>query len=123
MPTINVSRVVKNSRFAQNYHIYREKGSFVAGRWTQTTLDTILMFGVVTAAGTKDIIQVPEGDRSSQIMVFHSVEKLYVTHVDTCFSGISDKILWKGSYYRLFKVLEWSDFGYYKAFGISVEGD
>jgi len=59
------------------------------------TETSITISGVVTAAGTKDIIQVPEGDRTSQLMVFHSTMPLYVTHDDIEGKGTSDEIEWQ----------------------------
>lgn len=120
---INVSRVIKNSKFAQSFIVNRQTGAWASGRWVPKDPILITMYGVVTAAGTKDIIQIPEGDRTSQIMVFHSTQELFVTHNEVGFEGTSDQIDWRGNKYRLNKVLQWGDFGYYKAFGVSMEGD
>ena len=123
MATINVARVLNSPKFVKSFNVYRETGAFVAGRWTQTSQEIIAMRGVIVPEGTKDIIQVLEGDRTSQLASFYCKQEIFVTRNDGAFSGTSDRIEWRGSQFRIFKVLPWSDFGYYKAFGVSVEGD
>lgn len=118
MAQINVGRVIKSNKFAQTFVVHRKTGSWVNGRWTGAE-SNITTRGVVTACGTKDIIQVPEGDRSSGVMCFHSTSELFVTNT----TGTSDEIEWRSKRYKLVKVLQWTDFGYYKAFGVSMEGD
>lgn len=121
MPRINVSRVINNRKLKENFTVWRKTGKWIGGRWEQDEI-ALIFEGVVTAAGTKDIIQVPEGDRISQLMCFHSIQQLYTTHIGDDFSGTSDEIEWRGSRFKVFKVLPWADFGYYKAIGISMEG-
>lgn len=118
---INVGRIINSPKFSQTFTVWRKTGSWALGRFIETE-QSIPMLGVVTAAGTKDIIQVPEGDRTSQLMVFHSTMPLYVTHDDVKGRGTSDEIEWHGERYRLFQIKDWSDFGYYKAFGTSMGG-
>lgn len=117
MPRINVSKVLKNPQFKENYIVHRKSGEWIAGRFVQT--ETNLNFsGVVVPGGTKDIIQVPEGDRTSEIMIFLSKEPIYVTRT----KGTSDEIEWNGSKYRVYQVKNWSSYGYYRAIGVSMEG-
>ncbi|TGE35878.1 hypothetical protein E4K67_22440 [Desulfosporosinus fructosivorans] len=120
---INVGRVVNSRNLAQPkpFIVWRKAGDWVEGRFVQTE-NPIPMSGVVTAAGTEDIMQVPEGDRVSQIVVFHSTLPLYVTHDDVEGKGTSDEIEWHGQRYRLFQGKDWSDFGYYRMVGTSMGG-
>ncbi len=120
---INVGRVVNSSKLRQPkpFIVWRETGDWIAGRFVETE-SAIPMDGVVTAAGTKDIIQVPEGDRTSQLVVFHSTMPLYVTHDDVQGKGTSDEIEWHGQRYRLFQGKDWSDFGYCRMVGVSMGG-
>ena len=118
---INVSRVINSPKFSQPFTVWRKSGDWIAGRFVPTET-SITISGVVTAAGTKDIIQVPEGDRTSQLMVFHSTMPLYVTHDDIEGKGTSDEIEWHRERYRLLQIKDWSDFGYYKAYGTSMSG-
>lgn len=120
---INVGRVVTSSKLRQPkpFTVNRKSGDWVAGRFVQAET-AIPMEGVVTAAGTEDIMQVPEGDRVSQIVVFHSTLPLYVTHDDVDGKGTSDEIEWHGQRYRLFQGKDWSDFGYFRMVGVSMGG-
>lgn len=120
---INVGRVLASKNLAQPkpYTVNRKSGNWVEGRFVQTET-AIPTSGVITAAGTKDIMQVPEGDRVSQIVVFHSTLPLYVTHDDVQGRGTSDEIEWHGQRYRLFQGKDWSDFGYYRMVGVSMGG-
>jgi hypothetical protein len=121
---LNVSRVINSCKLRQPkpFTVYRKTGDWVAGRFEETET-AIPMMGVVTAAGTKDIIQLPEADRTSQIVVFHSTLPLYITRDnEQQGAGTSDEIEWHGERYRLFQIKDWSDFGYYKAFGTSMSG-
>jgi hypothetical protein len=122
VPRINVGRVIKSPNMVQTFVIYRQIGEFVAGRWTQTSLKAINVKGIASAEGTKDIIQEPEADRTSQLMCFYTKEQVFVTHASPK-AGASDRIFYKGAYYRVFKVLPWSSYGYYKSYAISMEGD
>jgi hypothetical protein len=64
---------------------------------------------------------IPEGDRIQGAMTFHSTEALYVTRIGNA-SGTSDKILWRGEYYKLVSVYPEVDWGYYKAVGTRIKG-
>lgn len=122
MPRLNVAKVLSNSQFKDSFTVYRKTGNWIAGRFKETE-DPIIFSGVVTAPGTKDLIQVPEGDRTSEIMCFHSTNELFVTHNDVSSKGTSDEIEWNNKRYRIYQVKNWNKFGFYKAIGISMEGD
>lgn len=115
MPAINVSRVLKNPMFAQQYSIFRKSGDFVDGRFVQTETE-INVTGAVTAPSSDDIVQVAEADRATGVMCFHYDKEIFVTR-DT---GTSDEIKWRGTRYRIFRVVQWGDFGYWKALGVSM---
>lgn len=120
---LNVGRVIHSSKLRQPkpFTVWRKTGDWVAGRFVETET-AIPMEGVVTAAGTQDIMQVPEGDRTTKIVVFHSTLPLYVTRDDINGKGTSDQIVWHGDRYRLFQGKDWSDFGYYRMVGTSMGG-
>lgn len=115
MPRVNVAKVIKNPNFAQKYSIFRKSGKFVKGVFVQSETE-IKVTGVVTAPSSNDIIQIAEADRVTGIMCFHSNQEIFVTRD----SGTSDEILWRGSRYRIFRVVQWGDYGYWKALGVSM---
>jgi len=121
MPRLNVGKVLSNPQFRESFIVNRKAGTWIAGRFIQTE-NAINFTGVVIAGGTKDIIQVPEGDRTSEIMVFLSVKEIFVTHNDTKGQGTSDEIAWNNTRYRVYQIKNWSSHGYYRAIGISMGG-
>lgn len=119
---LNVSDIILDPDFVQTFTVHRKAGVWEGGRFKQT--ETSIKFqGTVTAAKAKDIEQVPEGDRPSGIMCFHTTAEIYVTRQGTTEGvGTSDEIGWRGQRYRIFNVYPWVDFGYYKAIGIRMGG-
>lgn len=118
---ISVKEVITDPDFAQNFTVYRSTGSFVDGVWTENTPSAIKMLGVVTVSSSKELDQVPEGDRVKGAMTFHTVCPIYATRVGTS-QGTSDKILWRGEYYKLANVYPEVDYGYWKGIGVRIKG-
>jgi hypothetical protein len=121
MPIINVSRIIKSPKFAQEYSVFRKSGAWVNHRWVPSETE-IKIIGVVTAPNAKEILQIPEGDRITGVMCFHSTQELFTSRVTENGSGTSDEIVWRGNRYRVSQVMPWADFGYWKAFGVRMEG-
>jgi hypothetical protein len=110
----------------QPFVIHRKIGSWDSGRFVQG--ETIVnVEGVVNNANPKELIQLPEGDRVSGVMVFYSPVELYVTHnyayQDINAPGTSDELEWQGDRYRITTVYDYGKQGYYKAFAVYMEGD
>jgi len=118
---IDVSEIVEDPDFAQEFTVYRSNGSFVKGRWTEGTPTQITILGVVTVMSARELNQLPEGDRIKAAMNFHSTLPIYVTRIGSS-PGISDKIFWRGDYYKIFNVVPNVDYGYYKASGERITG-
>lgn len=128
MPTLNVSRVVNNPRFAKTFNITRSQGgSFDStGTWQDAQV-AIAMYGIIQPATPKELNQVEEGDRVKEVKSFHSSQAMFVTHTtgltDTN-AGLSDLVtIADGTQYRLVKLYPWADFGYYKALGVRIAGE
>ena len=116
-----LSHVVLHPAFSQIFTVLRSSGDWINGRWTEGTVTKIEMTGVVSVASEKDLQILPEADRVSGMMVFHSVKPLYITRIGTE-KGTSDKIIWKGQEWKLKHVWDYSDYGYYKAYGERILG-
>lgn len=89
----------------------------IGGR-PRSTEKEILRSGVIAAATTKDLLQVPEGDRVKEIIAVYDTEELRVSNE----TGTSDEVLWHGERYRLFQ-LPCKGYGYYKALAERMAGD
>lgn len=122
---INLAEVVNDPDFAQSFVITRSQGgAFKAGKWQDATT-TVQGYGVIQPATAEELNQVPEGDRVNEVKSFHSSSPLYETHTsggDDPNARISDTIAWSGQNYKLVKVFQWQDFGYYKALGVRMSG-
>lgn len=122
MPDFRVSRVLKNKKFLELVKVHRKSGDWVRGRFEENE-DTFDSPMVVVSTSTKDIIQVPEGDRLSEQKTFYSTIPLFVSQYDATRKGTSDVIEWKGQKYRIYQVNDWGNYGYYKAIGVRTGGE
>lgn len=123
---LNMSRFLYNKRFSQSFVICRKVGSWDHGEFIQTCLiPAPKPIGVIIPASAKEIMQFPEGDRSTSMMVFYSPIEIMTTHVDdgNGYSGTSDEIYWRGNNYKILNVNQYADFGYFKAYGVLMEGE
>ena len=91
----------------------------------ETESQVIPFSGVVLPASAEEIMQLPEGDRSTSMMTFFSVQEMFVTHVDNGqgYAGTSDELEWRSERYRITNVNQYSDYGYFKAYGVLMEGE
>jgi hypothetical protein len=107
----------------QPFTVHRKEGNWINGRFVDIEIEpVILMSGIIIPASSREIQQVPEGDRVTGMMCFYSEQPIYVTR-DQPDMGTSDEISWGGDRYRVLNVNQFSDFGYYKAFGVYKESD
>ena len=122
---INLSEIVNDDDFAQEFVIMRSSGgSWQAGKWVNETTG-IPGWGVIQPSTPEELDQVPEGDRVKGMMSFHSEAPLFKTHTrgpNDKFAGTSDIICWRGQNFRLVKVFPWEDFGYYNGIGARLSG-
>lgn len=123
---INVEEIVNDPDFAQPFTILRSTGSFQRGGWVDTKAQ-VPMYGSIQVAKEKELHTLPEGDRVSGAMSFHSQQPIYETQANVpepsqTISRISDLITWRGQPFRIVKVFPWEDFGFYKAIGVRTTG-
>jgi hypothetical protein len=111
---IDVSEVVNDPDLAQEFTILRSSGSYLNGVF-QSSTTPIQGFGVVTVATAREIEMVPEGDRVTGMMSFHSNQPILGTRANGGATGASDILLWHGEKYRVLAIWNWSDYGYYDA--------
>ncbi len=116
---LDVSRVLYNPKFNQSFLVHRKTGSWVQGRFVETNSIPITFYGVILPATTKQINQLPEGDRTSGIMAFYSPREMFVTHKDNGqgYAGTSDQIERRGDNYKILQVKPYGDYGYFVALG------
>ncbi|MDQ7094211.1 hypothetical protein REC12_11485 [Desulfosporosinus sp. PR] len=123
---LNMSRLLYNKRFSQSFLVCRKVGSWDHGKFVASCLiPAPILTGVVLPASAKEILQFPEGDRSTSMMVFYSEKEILVTHINDGQGnpGTSDEIYWNGNNYKILNVNQFGDFGFYKAYGVLMEGE
>lgn len=110
--------------FSQQFTVTRRSGAWQLGVFVETPT-TIAMTGVVVPASAQEIMQQPEGDRSTAMMKFISAQPIYVTRTAASEGGpaTSDEITWRGESYRVMNVQDYADYGYWEAFAVYMEGD
>jgi hypothetical protein len=131
---INIAELMEDPDFAQNYTVYRQTGKFIRGNfvighevngvWVPGEFP-VNFYGPVIPASTKDLEQVPEGDRVTGMMVFYTsaVNPFFISHNKTGDQGSSDQAVWHGERYLILQQLDFSDFGYQKVIGARMAGD
>lgn len=121
MRSFNLSRVTKGPH---KFTVIRSTGEFVIGGngWNEGTPKEFEVDGLATPTSSKDINQLPEGDRITESYTFYTDMPLNVTHADGE-AGTSDKISYNGSTYKLVQIRSFLSFGYNKAVGVRLAGD
>jgi hypothetical protein len=119
----NLSRVITSSRLnSQTITVERSSGSFdIDGVWVENTPETITMSAIVTVMNERELAQMPEGDRVKSAMKFATTDPVYTTRVGNA-PGTSDKVYWKGDWYKIFQVGQWVDYGFYTSAGERIAG-
>ena len=120
--------VLSSNLNAQALTIVRSVGSFVAGRWTESSPEEIEISGVCYPSSNKELQMMPEGDRVTGAITFITVNEIFTTHGTKGSgspddAGISDKIEWNGEYYRVLWSNPFKDYGYYLSIGERIAGD
>jgi len=121
---IDVSQIVRDPDFAQNYEVIRQTGEWNAGRFEVTGTKTLNYRGAVQPTDKDTLQQLPENDRTSVSVSFYcsSPNVFYMTQEsdskDDESQVIFDRIKWRGNQYKIIKVLDWSRNGYQIAVGV-----
>lgn len=111
---INVARVVTSPMLAQTVQVQRTgKGAWVDGVYTPGEAETMSFKGIVTQASSRDMEQVPEGDRQKGTIRVLSTVPLYITGETS--SNLSDIVVYRGERYKVQSVTHDGDYGFYRA--------
>jgi len=118
---LDVSRVVLSPFAAQPvpFTVTRKTGAWVLGNFVSSS-ETLPMSGSIQPLNSRDLEQVPEGDRVTGMIKIYTTEPLYTTQEDDTVSGedgmLSDEVTWKGQQWKILNIPgNFSDFGYYKS--------
>jgi len=126
MPEVDMSEIVNDGFAAQAFTLTRTPGVWSIGEQGagfQGEPYTVPMWGVIQPATAEDAEVLPEGDRITGAMQFHSTAPIYHSAGSQTTPSLADIISWRGYTYRVVHVYPWEDFGYYRAIGVRQEGD
>lgn len=111
---LDVSDIVQSPEWIQIIEIIRDEGgSWFQGKYTKSPV-IITTTGVVSATDDRDIQFLPEGDRESELKTIHTTIPLYTTRGGSI-GYEADKVVWNGETYKVIKVQNSGDYGYWKA--------
>jgi hypothetical protein len=126
---INIAEMLSDFDFCQEFTVYRQIGHWLSGDFIVNEL-TLIYYGIILPATSKDLEQVPEGDRITGWMVFYAPADtpLYVTQNydpegSTTDKLTSDQCFWRNKRYRVYQVNSYDDYGYMKALCAYMSSD
>lgn len=122
---INISELIQDPDFQQNFNVQRTIGDWVTGRFI-TTPTLIPFSGVIEPLNTRDMQQVPEGDTITGAINVYTNAPIYTTKLllESGADGmLADEMIWQGERYKILTVQNYSDWGYYKATAVRKLGD
>jgi hypothetical protein len=130
---IDVSEVITDPDFVQDFTLYRSSGLFAVGGWQENAPVKFDMTGVVFPTTSKDLNMMPEGDRVTESLTFYApyIDAYGVNWGDELpfqvtrtgeEQGTSDQIDYNGVRYRIQSVKDYSAYGYCKAIGVRMDG-
>jgi hypothetical protein len=131
----DLSEVVSDGVLSEPYTIQRSTGQFQPGGWVTTSIN-IPGYGIVSVASDEELLMVPEGDRVTGAMVFHSQKRIYETQLDggagdstygeTGFGisqqRVSDIMIWNFHQWRVLHVYPYPNRRYWKAIATRLGG-
>ena len=116
---------VTNPDLAQAFTICRSTGSYVAGGWSETSVQ-IPAYGVVTVATDRQIESLAEADRLHGARMFLTTQPIYTTSRSRAGEGgtpgTSDVLLFNNQSWRVASVGNYADRGHYYAIALKMEG-
>lgn len=121
MALLDVSEVLLTPEFMQTVKVIRKYGGYWdKGEYKQEEVEMYYDM-LVLPVNAKEINMIPEADRMKDAKTFHCLKELYLTSDDKE-TRTSDVVEWKCKQYKLISVSDYSDYGYYKAFGVQMRG-
>lgn len=123
---INVIELISDPDFAQQFTVKRSTGTWVDGRFVSENY-TLCLFGVIQPLTTRELEQVPEGDRvSGGIKIYTtSNDPIYTTRLlntSTDAGALSDEIKWGNEWWKILSVKNFSDNGYFYSVATRKKG-
>jgi hypothetical protein len=118
MMLLNVSEVVTCPKFAQTLTVRRTSGSWVKGVWVSDTPSEFTSKGSWQKVTARELAQIGMGEIKQEVRKLLTPTEIQVSQNN---DQQSDRIIWKSGRYKVLRVDDNSDYGYYRAYA-SFEG-
>ena len=112
-PLLNISELITDPDFCQDFAIIRKAGNWDNGRFI-TTETTINSYGIIDPQATEEMQFNPDGVLLHGLIKVYTHMNLYTTRkaTQTVEGYISDRIVWQDSNYIVLNEDNYSDYGY-----------
>jgi hypothetical protein len=134
----DLSEVVDDGVLSESFTIQRSTGHFAQGGWVLDSSVNVAGWGVVSVASEQDLMMIPEGDRVTGKMVFHTKSRIYETQLDGSYGSqgygqgvigtgattqrFSDIMIWNYQQWRILAVAPYPNRRFWKAIGVRIAG-
>lgn len=121
---INISEMISDPDFVQSFTVTRRLGSWENGNF-ETNPTIFSLSGVVLPMKTRDVVILPGGDQLTGAIEIYTLQPLFTTKLGPM-SGVdgcqSDEVSWQGEAWKIYQVLDYEDYGYFKNIAIRKQG-
>jgi hypothetical protein len=98
---IDVSSIINDPDFNQEFNLLRVTGSYIAGVWTPVEGPLTPLDGIVLPAKLDVLKLVPEGERQEGSIVIYSLTELIMGDMETTQSDLIEYPRASGEWYRI----------------------
>lgn len=115
---INVGELITDPDFCQTFTVYRNIGFWSSEGIFETSETSFRTTGVITPLKTKELDQLPEGDRIQGGVNIYTNVALFTTHLKaaaTTDGYVSDEVVWQNERWKIVNTANFVDYGYYKS--------
>lgn len=117
---INVADIITDPMFAQTMTVRRAAGSFNEyGEWVGGTSSEFTCIGSFQKATDLDLAQLDVGEIKTEIRKLLTPTEIKVSIPD---DSQSDRIIWRGRRFKVIRVSDNQDYGFFRAF-CAYEGE
>jgi len=111
---LDVSNIVTDPLFAQTLIVRRTTGSLNEyGEWVAGTPSDTTVIGSFQKATELELVQMAFGETQQEIRKLLTPTEIKVSEAD---DTQSDRIIWRGKRYKVIKITDDQDYGFYRAF-------
>ena len=111
---LNMSQTVTSPLFAQALTVRRTTGAYNEyGEWVNATPTTFTAIGSFQKATELELVQLAFGETKQEIRKFLTPTEIKVSEAD---DTQSDRLIWRGRRFKVIKVTDDQDYGFFRAF-------